>query len=220
MSSFWSVNPPVAGDMYLACFRFPTTTGLAANSPSASWTRLVNGTSPDAADDIEYITWKILDSADISADTITFTFGASTKYAAVHFHITGTDTTNHESSSATTGTGANLDPASFTPAAGSKDWLYVSFIGLDGETQTFTEPSGYSGRVDADSGTGGAVATNCRISIASKGTSGSSSENPGAWTHAAPNAGVTAYTIAIAPPAGATGSLLWPAPTPSTVFLR
>lgn len=187
----------VAGDFLFACVRFPTSTGM----NDAFWTALVNNQSPDAADDVTFIGYHQLTAANISTDILSWNFAGSTKWAAVYYLIKGAADTGHEVSSATTGTGANLDPASFSPAGGANDWLYISHIGLDGETQTFTAPSGYANRTDADSGTGGAVASNCRISVASKGTTGTSSENPGAWTHAAPNAGVTAYTIAIAPPA-------------------
>lgn len=85
-------------------------------------------------------------------------------------------------------------------SATTQDYLFLTVIGMDSETATATAPSGYSNTQAANSGTGGAVATNCMIWGASKQATSVSSDDPGAWTSTAPANGVTAFTIAIPAP--------------------
>ena len=73
---------------------------------------------------------------------------------------------------------------------------------MDGETQTFSHAT-YTNVQNGNSGTGGAAATNCRIGSGSLQKT-AASENPGAFTAAAPQTGWTAWTIAIHPLAAAT----------------
>jgi hypothetical protein len=127
---------------------------------------------------------------------------ASQKGAVIIWRITGVElSTVAEASTATVTTGANIDPASFTPSGGSKDYLWLSVIGMDSETGTASNGT-LSNVVSANSGTGGAVATNCIIwggSLAST----ASSINIAAWTSSAPATGACAYTIAVYPVAAA-----------------
>lgn len=89
-----------------------------------------------------------------------------------------------------------------------RDYLFITVIGMDSETATATAPAGYANTASANSGTGGAVATNCMIWGASKQTTAVTSDDPGAWTSSAPNAGATAWTIAIPPPAAVAAAVV------------
>lgn len=164
----------------------------------------------DAADDWTWIWWRVCDGTEGSASAMSW--ANSSKAAFIYYRITGhgvpAGATNSQYVTAgdtggqtiAVGTGANPDANTCTPALGTTDWLWIDFVGLDSETATpSAAPSGYSNLTTANSGTGGAVATNCIIGSASKGTTATSSENPGTMTAAAPNSGWTAVTIGIAP---------------------
>ena len=101
-------------------------------------------------------------------------------------------------STAVIGTAANINPGGFSSLE-LADYLFLTVIGMDSETGTATVPAGYSNQISANSGTGGAVATNCIIWGGSKQATTVSSEDPAAWTSSAPATGVTAFTIAIPP---------------------
>lgn len=190
-----------AGDLLVMYIRVPAATALAAGAPSG-WTRLVDGVSTDAADDLNYVLYKVADGSE--SGTFTIDMAASAKAAVLIWRFTGAGTPSI--GPITTGTLGSIDPSGYVPGT-TDDFTWLALVGLDGETQSFTAPSGYSNTVAADSGTGGAVATNCRIAGATKATTGTTSENPGAWLHSAPNAGVSAWVMAIPTPSLAkTGS--------------
>lgn len=207
----WTVNLPgtiASGDLLVIFVRIP---GV-GNSVGTGWIQLMGAESPDASDDNNELFLKIADGTESA--TMSWDMSGSVKGAAIVWRITGQSTGNFqtdpdtiERASATTSAAANIDPASFTPSfnGGSKDYLWLSCIGMDSETGTASNGT-LSNVVTANSGTGGAVATNCIIWGGSKQTT-ASSENTAAWTSSAPNSGVSAYTVAIYPvAAGAAAS--------------
>jgi hypothetical protein len=77
--------------------------------------------------------------------------------------------------------------------------------GGDGETGAYTAfPTNYANLATANSGTTGNANTNVFLGGASRQILASSSEDPGAFTHAAHVTGWTAYAVAIIAPAPAT----------------
>ena len=95
------------------------------------------------------------------------------------------------------------NPGSVTPTGGSKDYLFIVMGGADQEVGAFTaSPTNYSAITAANSGTGGAAATNCIIGGASRQLT-AASEDPGVFTHAAAVTGNTGITVAVHPAAAA-----------------
>jgi len=202
----WTVNLPgsiAAGDLLIAYVRYGGAQTASWSDP-AVWTTIFNIGSPDASDDNFEVRALIASGSEGSTFSLSVVGGA--KGAAIVWKITGASSvvsgsTAPEASSATVGTAANINPASFTPASpgGSQDYLWLSLVGMDSETATASNGT-LSNVVSANSGTGGAVATNCIIWGGSKQTT-ASSEDTAAWTSSAPANGVSAVTIAIYPAA-------------------
>lgn len=199
----------IAAGNLLVCFiriaAAVTVTSLVDNL-SASWTILGPVENSDASDDNTYIYYKVAAGTE---STGTLDLSTTAKGTATIWSISGAadPATQAPETAVATGTGANVDCPSISPTGGSKDYLILALAGLDGETQTFTAPSGYSNRIDGNSGTGGAAATNCRTSGASKQVT-AASEDPGAFTNGAPSTGWTGITLAIHPAAAATPTSL------------
>lgn len=195
-----NTGTPAAGDLAIVCGRFAgapgtvTFTGytIMPNSPDVA----------DASDDSTWVWYRVCNGAEGTTDALSTV--NSVKSAFVYHRITGAEapgTQPPQDTVATIGTGANLTLPVITPTGGPKDFLYIAFSGLDGETQGFGAPSGFTLTALADSGTGGAVATNCRIACAKAETTNTSSAGGGTFGNSAPNAGVTGFVIAIHPPA-------------------
>lgn len=200
----WTVNLPggiVAGHLLLMYVR---SGGAQSFTTPSGWSKdgNIGDFSSDAADDLNSVFWRVADGTE--GATLSLDVSASAKGAAIVWRITGAAdpaTQPPESNFPQTGTGANIDPNVSIPTGGPKDFLYVVCGGCDGETQTFSN-SDLSNVTNANSGTGGAVATNCRIGGGTIEQSSSSSYNPAAWTVAAPQSGVTAFVVAVHPSAG------------------
>jgi len=197
----WAVNYPAsiaAGDLLLTWFR--TAAGGVGGPPSA-WTQLGSYFTADATDDTSGIYWKV--AAGTETGTVTYDWSVSTKGAAIIWRITGAvnpaDIALTVSTEQTFTTAANAaNPNSVAPTGAPKDTLYVAMAGVDGEGTGFSAaPTNYSNLAAANSGTGGAVATNCLIGGATRGLNASSSEDPGAFTHAAAAAGGCAVVVAV-----------------------
>lgn len=111
------------------------------------------------------------------------------------------DTNPPEVSTGATGNNTTPDPDSLTPGGGSDDYLYFAFYGQDGNTTAGTvEPSGYTGD-QTDAGTG----ASCAIGYAYKGTTGSSSDDPGTFTNDGTTDEWVACTVGVYPTAAAGG---------------
>lgn len=192
---------PVAGDLVISYVRAAGGGGGGWSVPTGK-VALVNGDTSDASDDQTWIYYSWASGTEGATEA----FGTvnSVKLAAIVWVITGAEnpaTTAPTVSTVVVGTAANINPGSVTvPGGSSLDALFLTLIGLDSETATATQPAGYSNLASANSGTGGAVATNCMIWGASKQAT-AASDDPAAWTSSAPASGVSAWTIAIPPPA-------------------
>jgi len=194
-----------AGDLLIFYSR---AAGAQTIASVTGFTFLVDDDSSDASDDNTCIMYRWADGTE--GATISVSLSASAKGTVWVARITGAinpATQPPEITAPTVTTAANVDPPAITPTGGSKDYLFIVFGGMDGEGVTFTAgtPAGYStvGGGNINSGTGGAVATNCVTSVARKAAT-AASENPGVWTSSAPATGCSAWTMAVHPPAAAT----------------
>lgn len=198
-----NVGSPVAGTLLLVFIRF-------AGAPGAitftGYTSIANDSS-DASDDTTAIYYRQADGTEGATDTLTT--GSSVKLAAICWEVTGAAdpaTTAPTVSTVAVTTGL-MNANSVAPPGAPVDTLYIVAGGYDGEgTAMSSLPTGYSNLITADSGTGGAAASNCRVGGGSKQATSSSSDDPdNAWGHGSPNAGAAAFTVAIpAPVAGGT----------------
>lgn len=135
--------------------------------------------------------------------TTTVTTSTSDRHAFRVFRITGADfdTQAPEITQSDSGGGGSTtaDPASVTPAGGSDDYLYLATIGSDTNSSYSAFPSGYINTGQDESGDSGAQV---RIGWAEKSTTGTTTEDPGAFTISASRRFVC-YTVAITPEAAA-----------------
>ena len=196
----WSVALPASSASELL-FLYVRVSAELPVTPSG-WTRLGSLVS-DASDDTSAIYYRWTDGSEGVA--LSFEISASAKGAAIAYRITGAENPSTQppvtAAGFSSGTGANPDFSSNAPSppAGSPtDFLFICVCGMDGETQSFTEPAGYANLQQADSGTGGSAATNVRIAGASKQAT-ATEDDPGAWTVAAPQSGWSGITVAFYP---------------------
>jgi hypothetical protein len=193
----WTVNLPpsiAAGDLLLLFIR--EATNVSYFGPPG-FTAIVDDLS-DASDDRTVVFWKKADGTE--GATMTLDFTATVKGAAIVYRITGAadPTTEPPQGDIAIGTGANADPPNLAPPDGSKDYLWIIFGGMDGETQSFALPANYGNLIQANSGTGGAATSNVRIAGGSRQFT-AASDNPAAFTVGAPSTGWSALTFAVHP---------------------
>lgn len=166
------------------------------------WTITQN--SADASDDVTF--WAYKDALAVGNEdgtTVTVTHGASLKLAAVSMSITGAEdpaTQAPQSSTVATGTSTTPNPTTVTPTGGSKDYLFIWAGGWEGEQTSppASNPTNYAlNKTGANTGTGGAVATNSRVAIAARQLT-AASDDPGSWTISVSD-DWTAWALAVHP---------------------
>lgn len=162
---------------------------------------LLSLNTSDASDDSFAVFWKVATGSEGADEALSWT--TAIKGCMICWVITGADTSRTPgistvSTFTTTANTANTNSANV--AGGSRDALYLSIIGWDGETAAATALTNYTNIVNANSGTSGAVGTNCHLAGASRQISASSSDDPGAWTHPAANSAGMGVTVAIGAP--------------------
>ncbi len=179
-----TVNLPsgiVAGSLLIMLIR---NAGANLTTGPSGWTQLASS-GADASDDTTSIFWKKADGSEGS--TITVDYASSQKFAAITLRITGhADPATQPpeiSATANTGTATTPNPPDLTPTGGAKDYLWLWMGGWEGEQTSppTGDPANYTGRLGADSGTAGAVTTNCRVAVSTRQLN-AASENPPAWT--------------------------------------
>lgn len=192
----------VVGQLYIIFLRITgAATGISVNATggTGAFTEFTPANN-DASDDTTTCWYRMYTGGE--AATITATWTGSNKAACTYYAITGAETpgTQPPEAVAQVGTGANADPDPITPTGGSKDYLFLVFLAMDGETQTISQaPTNYVNLIAFNSGTGGSAATNCRVGSAERALT-AASDDPGAFTSDAPGAGWTAFTVAVHPP--------------------
>ncbi len=183
----------------------------------AGWNELTDE-STDADDDQQSCAWKKADGSE-SGTTITLSAGNG-KFAAGAWAIQdAADPTLRAPELSTVATGSTPTQANattVTPTGGSKDYLFLTFVGVGGEpTVPPTYPTNYTlGQVSATSGTAAATTTNCCVAGAARQAT-ASSEDAGAWSYAGTFASWTAYTAAFHPAVAVTTPLQTEYPQPN-----
>ena len=178
------VNLPtgiVSGNLLLVFHRNAVGTNAHAVS-GGGWTNLFNDNS-DASDDRISLWYRQADGTEGTTITITQT---SSKFASLSWRITGHEnpaTQAPQFATLVTGTSILPDPGSLSPTGGAKDYLWLWMGGWEGEQTSppASTPTNYANAIGADSGTGGAIATNCRVASADRALN-AASEDPGSWT--------------------------------------
>jgi hypothetical protein len=202
-----NVGSPAAGTLLVVAVRF------AADPGTVAFTGYFQSiaTNGDASDDDMRCFLRTADGTEGATDTLTTT--NSVKLAAICWEITGADGQILSSTSATFTTVANTaDPGSVVTGV-TREYLWLAIAGQDGEVGAYTgaptTPSAFQNLVTANSGTGGAAATNCYMGGASL-QSTAATLDPGAFTHGAATTGGMAWTLAVVPLAAVIPSLITP----------
>lgn len=193
-----NVGSPVTGTLLIVFIRMA---GSPGSDTFTGYTNIIDFENSDASDDFTSIYWRWADGTEGATDP--YSTGNSLKLAAICWEITGAANEAPTVSSVAVGTTTanTANPNSVAPTGAPQDTLYIAMSGGDGEVGAYTAaPTNYANLQTANSGTGGAAATNCFIGGASRQISASSSDDPGAFTHAAHTTGWTAFTIAIRSP--------------------
>lgn len=193
-----NVGSPVAGTLLVVHVRFAQATGSVGFT---GYNNIANDNT-DASSGVTHIYWRAADGAEGATDTLTT--GTSIKLAAVCYEITGAVSEAPQVSTVAIGTTVanTCESSSVAPASPPQDTLYLTLGALDGEGTGFSAaPTNYVNLTTANSGTGGAATSNCIIGSASREISASSSDDAGAFTHAAALNGWTAFAVAIRAPA-------------------
>ncbi len=196
-----TINYPatvVAGDTIICNLR---TAALGAHTFPADWTVAIDNASVDQ----EAWAWKKADGTE-GGGTFQVT-SATAKFAALTVAFQGaTDPTVTPPAFTTVATGSSNvpDPPSLTPGGGAQDFYWIWSGGWEGEQTSppTGNPTNYAdGPAGANSGTGGAIATNCRVAVAGRQLN-AATEDPPTWTISVADDWM-AVTVAIfpAPPA-------------------
>jgi hypothetical protein len=198
-----TINLPAtvsAGDILIVLIRQDNEEGY---TWPAGWTALdpLPDTS-DGSDDQTSCRWKTATGSE-GGTTIQLSRTQSNKFAALSYAIAGA---NHiEAGGLTVGASTAPNALTFAPSGGTQDYLWLNMGAWEGEQTSppAATPTNYSNVIGANSGTAGAVTTNCRVASCRR-TTTAASEDASAWTISASD-NWTAFTIALwqfTPPPG------------------
>ena len=167
---------------HLVIVKFRTAIGTAGVGWPGGWTEIIESAA-DASDDAAAIAYRLCDGTEGATITLATT---NAKFAGRALGITGAQDPAIQApqvSTVATGTSTTPDPTSLTPAGGAKDYLWIWAGGWEGEQTTppAGNPTNYDNPGGAGSGTGGAIATNCRVATAER-LLNAASEDAGSWT--------------------------------------
>lgn len=182
----------VSGNLLILILR---SAGADTHTTPTGWTQLVLNNAADGSDDTTSIWYRIADGNE--GATVTVTATTSLKFAAECWRVTEGDTP--QVSGTATGASATPDPPSFSPAGGAQDYLWFWIGGWEGEQTSppAGSPLNYSNPVGANSGTAGAIASNCRVAGATRQLN-AATEDPPSWTISVSD-DWSAWTIAVPP---------------------
>lgn len=200
-----NVGSPVAGTLLIVYSRFAAAPGTVTFT---GYTPIFTDVS-DATDDQTMVFWRWADGTEGATDVLS----PANSVKAGHLSWEVTDAANEAPnvSAAVVGTTTlnTANSGSVAPVSPPQDTLYISMCGGDGEVGAYTAaPTNYTNLIACNSGTGGVAATNCFCGGASRQITASSSDDAGAFTHAAHTTGWTGVAVAIRAPAAATPSLI------------
>jgi hypothetical protein len=205
----WAVNvgSPTAGTLLIVYARFAAAPGAITFT---GYTSIANDSS-DATDDTTAVYWRFADGTEGATDDLSPT--NLVKGCAICWEVTGAGNEAPNISTVAIGTTAasTANANSVAPVGAPRDTLYIAMAGGDGEVGAYTAvPASYANLITANSGTSGAVATNCFAGGGSREILASSSTDPGPFAHGAHVTGWTAFAVAIreAPPAAVKKQIL------------
>ena len=191
-----------AGDLLLLIIRSAGTGGnVDTHTTPQGWSDLVKNNLDDGSDDTTSIFYK--QAAGDEGASVTVNGTASLKFASLSWRISGHENPAlqaPEISTAATGTSTTPQPNAISPAGGAKDFLFLWIGGWEGEQTSppASNPTDYTSNIiGANSGVGGATATNCRCASASR-QANVTTETPGSWTISA-SEDWTAWVVVIFP---------------------
>jgi hypothetical protein len=218
-STTWNVNvgSPVAGTLLIVFARFAAAPGTVTFT---GYTVLL-GPQTDLSDDTTTCFWRWADGAEGATDVLNPT--NNVKGATICWEVTGAANEAPAAGGIGAGTtGANVAQSLLiAPTNPPQDTLYLTASGGDGEVGAYTAfPTNYGNLITANSGTGGAAASNCFIGGASRQILASSSDNATAFTHATHTTAWTAFAVAIRPPQAAVDRSFPPIMLPSEAAMR
>ena len=204
-----TINKPstrVPGHLFVCLLR---RTGAGTHTYPAGWVKLAEDSS-DASDDVTSIAYKQIEENELSTFQMTPSTGTE-KVAAIVWQIKDAHNAGQqppELSTVAVGTSTTPNPTTVTPTGGAKDYLFLWLGGWENEqtspptSQPTNYASGTPDRIGANTGTAGAVATNCRVAGTTRQLN-AASEDPGSWTISVSD-DWTAWAMAIhpAPPGG------------------
>lgn len=169
--------------------------GVDTHSLPAGWEWLVENNTDDGSNDTTSIMWKVATGSEGASVTVNGT--ALLKWSAICWRVTGAGTP--EVSPIVTGPTTTPNPPAYRPSWGTQEYLWLWVGGWEGEQTSppAGAPTNYSNAVGSTTGTGGAVATNCRVAGASRALT-AIEEDPPSWTISVSD-NTSAWTIAIAP---------------------
>jgi hypothetical protein len=201
-----NVGSPVAGTLLIVHVRYAGDPGTVTFTGYTEFA----ASNADLSDDDSRLYWRWADGTEGASDVLTTT--NSLKLAAIAWQVTGAH--NEQPGVSTVATGgpvpSTCNPSSASVPSGPQDALYIATGGVDGETGVgfSAAPTNYINIIAANSGTGGAGATNVQIGGASRQILSSTSDDPGVFTHIGAVNGWMAWTVAISAsraPAGTPG---------------
>jgi len=168
--------------------------------PDATWNEMFDS-SPHAADDQVAAAWRKADGTE--GATIVVTAGSG-KMASLAIAVQdAADPTIRPPELSTVATGSATEPnaTTCTPTGGAKDYLWYTFFAMEGEQTGITAyPTSYTLNQSglANTGTGGAVTTNCTAAGAGRQLN-AASEDAGVWDVTGTLDDWAAWTIAFHP---------------------
>lgn len=156
------------------------TDGVGSYTFPAGWQKLWDDAS-DASDDQTCFAYLFVDAAQSSTMSVT---SANGRFAAITFRVQGAVWKAPQFPTLVTGTSVNPNPGSLTITGGSRDYLFVWLGGWEGEQTSppASNPTNYGSNIaGANSGTAGAVTSNCRVAMASRTATTAGPEDAALW---------------------------------------
>lgn len=199
-----------AGELLLGIHRC---SAAGAHGWPAGWNELADDAS-DASTNQTSVAWRQADGTESGTITVTQT---SSKFASIIWRIAGAcdpSVSPPQLGAIATGTSVSPNPLTVTPTGGAKDYLFFWLGGWENEQTSppASQPTNYASatpdRQGADSGTAGAVTTNCRVAGTTR-ANNAASEDPGIWTISVSD-DWTCWACAVHPPPAP--GLEWEAP--------
>jgi hypothetical protein len=201
-----TINYPAGiapGNTLLAIVRATEGGTITAPNEGTDWIQL-DESSADAGNDTTAVFWRRADGTEGTSQTWTSAFSVSGRYTAIVFRITGAADPRGRApqiSTVAVGVSPNEPNATTCTPTGTKDYLWITVFGMDGEQTGITAyPASFTlnqtGLVTT--GTTGAVGLNCTMAAAAQNLNAASLDS-GVWDVTGTLGNWATWTIAIHP---------------------